>query len=48
MAKAKELDGVACRGVFELVAKDEIPNDKSILGSRFVLIIKNKDTDKDI
>lgn len=48
VAKLKELEGLARRGVFEIVAKDDVPEDANILGSRFVLSIKNKDSDKEV
>lgn len=47
-AKAKELEGLAHRGVFEVVLKDDIPSNANILGGRFVLSIKNKDTNEEI
>ena len=47
-ARAKELDGLAKRCDFEIVLKDEVPEDANILGGRFVLSIKNKNTGEEI
>lgn len=43
-AKAKELAGLAERGVNEIVCEEEVSADANILGGRFVLAIKNLDT----
>lgn len=48
VARAKELEGLARRGVYEIVLKDEVPEGANILGSRFVLSIKNKDTGDEV
>lgn len=48
IAKAKELEGLARRGVFEIVFRDEVPENSNILGGRFVLAIKNKETDEEV
>jgi len=47
-AKMNELAGLAKRGVFKIVWKEEIPDNANVLGSRFVLSIKNKDSDEEI
>lgn len=39
----KELQGLFENGVFETIAKEEVPPDSNILESRCVLTIKNKD-----
>ena len=46
-AKAKELQGLAQRGVYEVVWKKDVPCDANVLGGRFVLSIKNKDTQEE-
>lgn len=48
LAKAKEPDGLICQGAFEIVLRDEISKQANILGSRFVLTIKEKGTNKEI
>lgn len=40
-AKQLELAGLAKRGVFEVVCREDVPKDANIMGSRFVLAIKN-------
>lgn len=47
-AKAKELAGLADRGVYEVVCREDIPVDANVLGGRFVLAIKNADTQKEV
>lgn len=47
-AKAKELAGLAARGVYEVVCKEDVPKGANILGGRFVLAIKNADTAEEI
>lgn len=47
-AKAKELAGLADRGVFGVVCKEDVPKSANILGGRFVLAIKNADTEEQI
>lgn len=44
MAKAKELSGLAERGVYEIVCKEDVPAGANVLGGRFVLTIKNVET----
>lgn len=48
IAKAKELGGLARRGVYKIVLKEDIPDNGNVLGSRFVLSIKNTETDQEI
>lgn len=48
LAKMKELEGLAKRGAFEIILKDDVPQNSNILGGRFVLTIKNKGTNKEI
>lgn len=40
-AKAREVAGLAERGVHEIVCRKDIPDDANVLGGRFVLAIKN-------
>ena len=40
-AKKKELEGLIKRGTWKVVLKEEVPDDANILGSRFVLTIKD-------
>lgn len=47
-AKVKELESPRKRGVFEIVMKDNVPDDTNILGARFVLSIKNKNTTEEV
>lgn len=46
-AKVKELEGLIQRGVFEIVLKDKVPEHSNILGSRYVLEIKENGTERD-
>lgn len=48
VAKAKELEGLARRGVYEVILKENVPENANILGGRFVLAIKDKDTGKEV
>lgn len=47
-AKAKELSGLAERGVYEIVCREDVPDDANVLGGRFVLAIMNADTDDEV
>lgn len=47
-AKMKEIEGQIERGAFEIVLKDELPENANILGSRFVLSIKENRTNKEV
>lgn len=40
-SKIRELDGLASRGVFEIVLKRYIPEDANILGNNFVIFISS-------
>lgn len=46
-AKAAELAGLAKRGLYELVLKEDIPLGANILGSRFGLTIRNAGTSEE-
>lgn len=46
-AKLKEIEGLVKRGTYEVVLKEDVPVDANILGGRFVLSIKNKDTNEE-
>lgn len=48
LAKAKEIVGLLDRGAFRIVLREEIDPQANVLGGRFVLTIKNKDTDNEI
>lgn len=39
-AKKRELDGLIQKDTWEIVMKDEVPDDANILGARFVLALK--------
>lgn len=45
-ARAKEVCGLLKRKAFKVVCKDEVANDANILGGRFVLAIKNAETEE--
>lgn len=47
-AKAKELAGLAKRGVYKVVCKEDVPPGANVLGGRFVLAIKNVNTDEEV
>lgn len=47
-AKAKEIVGLLNKKAFRVVLKEEIEPDANVLGGRFVLTIKNKDTDHEL
>lgn len=40
IARCKKLEGLARKGVYEVVLTDEVPDNGNILGTRFVLSIK--------
>ena len=42
----KEIDDLIKRGTWKVVCRSEVPDDANILGGRFVLAIKNPDTDE--
>ena len=44
----KEISGLIEKGVYEIVLKEDIDPKANILGGRFVLTVKNKDTDKEL
>jgi hypothetical protein len=48
LAKEKEIEGLAKRGTFRVVCAEDLPDNANIMGGRFVLSIKNKDTDYEI
>ena len=43
-AKEKEIKGVQANSTYEVVFKEDVPSDAKILGGRFVLSMKNKNT----
>lgn len=47
-AKAKELAGLAERGFYEVVFREDVPPDANVLGDRFVLAIKNANTQEEV
>lgn len=47
-ARLKEIKGLLDRNIFEVLLRDELPTDANILGGRFVLSIKNKNTEKEL
>ena len=47
-AKHKEIQGLIEKGMFKVCLKTDVPEHANILGLRFVLTIKNKDTDHEI
>jgi hypothetical protein len=47
-AKEKELEGLARRGTWRVVCTEDLPDNANIMGGRFVLSIKNKDTSDEI
>lgn len=44
-AKRKEIDGLESRNVWDVVPGNSLPTDTNVIGSRFVLTVKNSDTD---
>ena len=47
-AKEKEITGLQANGTYEVVFKEDVASDANILGGRFVLSIKDKNTDNEI
>ena len=47
-AKHKEIQGLIAKGTFKVCLKNDVSEHGNILGLRFVLTIKNKDTDDEI
>lgn len=47
-AKQKEILGLIDKGTYEVVFREEVPDNANILGGRFVLAIKNKDTAQEL
>lgn len=47
-AKKREIEGLISRGTWKLVLRDDVPKNANILGGRFVLTIKDAETDKPI
>jgi hypothetical protein len=47
-AKQKELLGLLERGTFKVVLREEIPKNAPVMKGRFVLVIKNRDTDQEV
>jgi hypothetical protein len=47
-AKQKELQGLIERSTWEVVLKDEMPENPNIMGGRFALTIKDSVTSKEI
>lgn len=48
LAKAKEIIGLLEKGAFRVVLREDIGEDANILGGRFVLTIKHKDTENEL
>ena len=47
-AKKKEIEGLLKKGTWKVVLQEEVPKDANVLNGRFVLTIKNKDTDDEL
>ena len=47
-AKAMELEGLARSRVYEIVLKEDVPKTANVLGGRFVLTVKNSNTDDEV
>ncbi len=47
-AKAKELEGLARRGFYEVVLREDVPAGANVMGGRFVLAIKNVGTGEEV
>jgi hypothetical protein len=47
-AKQKELLGLLERGTFKDMLREEIPKNAPVMKGRFVLVIKNRDTDQEV
>lgn len=43
-AKQKEIVGLSGKGVFEIVLKEDVPKEASVLRGRFILAIENLET----
>lgn len=48
VARAKELEGLARRGVYEVISKENVSENANILGGIFILAFKDKDTGKEV
>lgn len=48
LAKAKEIVELLDRGAFRVVLKEDLDKSANVLGGRFLLTIKHKDTDKEM
>ena len=47
-AKEKEIEGLARRGTWRVVCAEDLPEKANVMGGRFVLTIKNKDTQEKV
>lgn len=47
-AKKKEIEGLLKRGTWKIVAKDDTPPDANVLNRRFVITIKDTETNTPI
>ena len=47
-AKKKEIQSLIKRGTWKVVLKEEVPEGADILGSRFIITIKDAGTDREI
>lgn len=47
-AKKKEIQGLIDRGTWKVVLKEEVPKDANVLSGRFVLTIKNANTEEEV
>jgi hypothetical protein len=47
-AKKKKIDGLVARGTSRVVLRDQIPRDANKLGGRFVLSIKDAQTEREV
>jgi hypothetical protein len=47
-AKQKELLGLLERGTLKVVLRTEIPKNAPVMKGRFVLVIKNRETDQEV
>lgn len=45
-AKRKEIEALVKRGTWKIVFKDEVPQDANVIRGRFVMYIKDTETDK--
>jgi hypothetical protein len=46
--KEKEIEGLARRGTWRVVCAEDLPDNSNVMGGRFDLAIKNKDTSEEI